>query len=144
MRYLFFPIISVICMSCCFYKADCNPPFSNEQKIEIYGVEIKKILEAKMYFYEKNSNFKTPLDTVKFEFNSMSGSSGMWIVLFQPSKYFDIYNYDWLIQADNKDYKITNIDFTTKEPKCGCGYVVLKSFLRNGTKYNQNIITVGI
>ena len=95
-----------------------------------------------MYLYQKNSDFKVVIDSASFDFNRMSNDSGVWTISFGVRKTYDVLNYDWLAELDGKVYKITDIEYAQKQPKCGCTQVELKSFQRNGRKYNQNIVSI--
>ncbi len=95
--------------SCCIYRVDCNPPFYNAMKIQTCCVDIKEILETKMYIYEKNTNFKNKKDSVNFNFNNMyksAGNSGLWVIPFDfEGNYYEIYNYDILAVVGKKNMK---------------------------------------
>ena len=144
LKILFF--VCLLLESCCINRVDCNPPFYDAMKIQICCVDIKEILETKMYIFEKNTNFKNKKDSVNFNFNNMhknAGSSGLWVIPFDfVSNYYEIYNYDLLAIVGGKKYEITDIQYSTKTAKCGCERITLTSFRRNGLKFNQDIISI--
>lgn len=136
-------VLTVILLeSCCLSKIDCDPPYSDFNRIRTCCTDIKNILDLKMYLYQKNSDFKVVIDSASFDFNRMSGDSGLWTITFVVKKAYDVSNYDWLAKLDGKEYKITNIEYSQKQSKCSCTRFELKSFQRNGKKYNQNIVSI--
>jgi hypothetical protein len=146
MKLIIYILILLLLDSCCIGKVDCNPPFYDAMKIETCCVDIKEILDSRMYLYEKNSNFKNVKDTMILDFNSMYRSAvntGPWVVPFNfKNNYYDVYNYDFLAFIGGKRYEITEIQYESKDYKCGCQKITLKSYKRNGQLFNKNIISI--